>query len=257
MSRLGAKIVAVSTGADVFAARIATGTALILALAPQVPLLLQALIAGLVVLLLLGPLVAGVELLGRLLGRLGGRERARARGRVTENVPSIAISFFLAALTVGGAVYIIGEQASQRQIAEAQLKAEEERSTLEAQQRAKAQKQEREKRSFQNRLLSSRLATQQVKVSAFVRRARQERRLWKSTLLGKFGPCWQTKKILHQLKVDVGNIATARDRLASPQGSQSLIREIRHWIKQSIRNRAKVRRGIPEYRPIRFVLKAA
>jgi hypothetical protein len=243
-------------GAKETAGRVAMCATLAWVVAPRVPPLIDGLLAILGVSLLLGPVIAVVE---RVLAWLGDRDRGRQRRspeRRRSVLPSFVVSIIAAALVSGVAIYIAGEEAAQRQLAEERRDFAVEREQLREERRAAVREEQRRNRAINRRLARVRLSKSMVLIAPLVRRARREYVAWEGLLLRNFGPCRETRLIMHQVGHDIRNIDRARDLIRDFADARSVKRDIRAWLVGSVRNRKMVDAGAREYHPVRFLLTA-
>lgn len=233
--------------------RIATSATLGWVVVPRVPPIADAVIVFIVLLLLLGPAILGLERLLRKLQAHSSKPPAMALGLRSVIIAAI----FVAALAAGISVYLVGEQAAQRRAQGERHEFAEKRAHLEKERRINERHERQRRQAIEARLVQSRMNTGRIRVSMFVRRARREYWSWESLLLHNFGPCRETRTIMVEVGHDIRNIAMASKGVESSVEAKALNGEIRRWIRSSTRNRERIEAGAREYHPVRFVLRQA
>lgn len=236
------------------ALRIATSATLTWVVAPRVPPIADALIAFIVLSLLLGPVILGLERLLRKLQARSSRHTKRQPSTMAPGLGSVIVAIFIAALVAGTSVYLIAEQAAQRRAQEERREFAEKQARLQKERRIDERQERQERQAVEARLARSRLNAGRIRVSTFVSRARREYWSWESLLLRYFGSCPETRTIMREVGHDIRNMAVAKRGVESSAEAKALSREVRRWIRSSSRNRDEIEAGAREFHPVRFVL---
>lgn len=246
-------------GKDV-AVRIATSATLIWVVMPRVPLIIDALIVFVVVLMLLGPGILGFERLLRGV-RFGGSAQPSEPSNSSRNASFVLIAVLVAAMVAGGSVYVVGDQVAQRRIQEERREFAEKQARLQGQQ-ARLQKEKRieeriarrRRQAIETKLAQARMRAARLRISDVVERARQEYWSWESLLLRYYEPQRATREIMKEVGHDVHNIAVAGGRVQTGAEAKAVGRDIRRWVRLSAENRRLIESGASRYYPARFVL---
>jgi hypothetical protein len=238
------------------ALRIATSATLTWVVVPRVPPIADAVIAFIVLSLLLGPVILGLERLLRKLQARSSRPRHTKRqpSTMAPGLRSVLVAIFIAALVAWTSVYLVGEQAAQRRVQEERREFAEKQALLQKERRIDERQEIQERQAIEASLARSRLNAGRIRVSTFVRRARREYWSWESLLLRYFGSCPETRAIMREVGHDIRNMAVAKRRVESSAEAKALSREVRRWIQSSSRNRDVIVAGAREFHPVRFVL---
>jgi hypothetical protein len=240
-------------GAKEAAWRVATCATMAFVIAPRVSPPVRGLLAFLGVSLLLGPVMIGYRNVRNHLRSRRLRQGQDEEGISRSQLGPVVVSIVVASIFVGSVVYLVGERASDRQIAAEREAFAREKAQLKEARLEASREQRRRRQAISASLRRARLGESRALTRALVPAARNQYEEWEELLATPVGSSWDGIEILRMVNKDIRNIVWASKRINTPGEGRALRGEIRFWIRGSREDRVAIAAGAQKFFPQRFV----